>query len=119
MMRFQGGGIGHKSTRDATDFFKNDRDASDLNVSTPVSDSELGEEGVEPFDSEEIRKDGMNDLEEACSDSEAEDYGYNLGEFSESDLEESGEELEEEDFGPEGDGGKFDEDMVALGYSEL
>ena len=32
---------------------------------------------------------------------------------------ESGEELEEEDFGPEGDGGRIDEDVVALGYSEL
>jgi hypothetical protein len=42
-----------------------------------------------------------------------------LGEFSESDLEELGEELEEEDLGPEGDGRRIDEDMVALGYSEL
>jgi len=27
--------------------------------------------------------------------------------------------MEEEDLGPEGDGGRVDEDMVALGYSEL
>jgi hypothetical protein len=105
-------------------FFKNDRDTSDLNVSTPASDSELGEEIEEPV--EEIGNYEMSDSE-ACSglpDSEEEDYGYNLGENSESEsdsdlLDESGEELEEEDFGPEGDGGRIDEDMVALGYSGL
>jgi len=32
---------------------------------------------------------------------------------------ESREELDEEEFGPEGDGGGINEDMVALGYSEL
>ena len=117
MMRFRGGGVGHKSTRDATNFFKNDRDPSDL---TPVSDSESGEEIEEQVDSGEIRNDGTNDSE-TLSDSEVEDYGYNLGENSESesDLDKSVEELEEEDFGPEGDGGRIDEDIVALGYSEL
>jgi hypothetical protein len=121
MMRFRGGGIGHKSTRDATDFFKNDRDPSDLNVLTPVSDSELGNEIEDSELVEEIGNDEMNDLEACSEDSEAEDYGYNLGENSESesDLDELGEELEEEDLGPEGDGGRIDEDMVALGYSEL
>jgi hypothetical protein len=107
-------------------FFKNDRDTSDLNVSTPASDSELGEEIEEPV--EEIGNYEMSDSE-ACldlPDSEEEDYGYNLGENSESEsdsdlLDESGEELEEEDFGPEGDcaSGRIDEDMVAHGYSEL
>ena len=28
-------------------------------------------------------------------------------------------ELEEEDLGPEGDGGRIDEDMVAFGYKEF
>ena len=37
----------------------------------------------------------------------------------ESDLDNSREELEEEDFGPEGDSGKIDEEIVALGFSEL
>ena len=32
---------------------------------------------------------------------------------------ESGEELEEEDFGPEGDGGRIDEDVVAPGSVTL
>ena len=117
MMRFRGGGIGHKSTRNATDFFKNDRDLSDLIASTAVLDSELGEEMEEPVEEIGNDSDDMNDSE-AWSDSEAEDYGYNFGENSEaeSDLEE---EMAEEDLGPEGDGGRIDEDMVALGYSEL
>ena len=39
----------------------------------------------------------------------AEDYGYKVGENSES----------EEIFGTDGDGGRIDEGMVAFGYSEL
>ena len=34
MMRFRGGGVGHKSTREATDFFKNDRDRLDTQTVT-------------------------------------------------------------------------------------
>jgi hypothetical protein len=51
---------------------------------------------------------------------EERDYGYNLGENSESesDTDELRDELEEEDFGAEGDGGGLDT-MIALGYSEL
>ena len=113
MMRFRGGGVGHKSTRDATNFFKNDRDPLDLMDSTSVSELEV-EEIEEPDD--EIR-DEMNDSEEER------DYGYNLGENSgsESDPDELDSELEfdEEDFGAEGDFGGIDKDMVALGYSEL
>jgi len=33
-MRFRGGGVGHKSTREATDFFKNDRDRLDTQTVT-------------------------------------------------------------------------------------
>lgn len=112
-MRFRGGGVGHKSTRNATDFFKSDRDKLDLMVSTPVSDME--EEEVEERVEERVHHDEANDTEEE------DDYGYNLHENSEaeSDLDELREELEEEDLDPEGDGGGIDEDMVALGYSEL
>ena len=49
--------------------------------------------------------DGMNDSG-ACSDSE--NYGFNLGEISESECDQYklGEDLEEEDLGPEFDGGR-------------
>jgi hypothetical protein len=53
--------------------------------------------------------------EEMNSDKER-DYGYNCSEsesISDTDNE-SREELDEEEFGPEGDGGGINEDMVAL-----
>jgi hypothetical protein len=82
VMRFRGGGVGHKSTRDATDFFKNDRDPLDLKVS--VSDSESEEEEISnPV--EEIEPDeNLGDSDEEC------DYGYNLGEISDSDVDTPG-----------------------------
>lgn len=109
MMRFRGGGVGHKSTRAATDFFKNDRDPLDLKV----SDSDLDEEEIAV---EEIEGDANPGSDEEN------DYGYNLREIPdfESDQDEDPEfEEEEEDYGAEDDGGGIDEDIVALGYSEL
>jgi len=110
VMRFRGGGVGHKSTRDATDFFKADRDPLDLKPSTPVSseledelemkeairnsDGDMGIDSVEELNSEESESD-RDDDELRVSD-----------------------EWDEEAFGPEDDGA-IDEDMVALGYSEL
>jgi hypothetical protein len=41
MMRFRGGGVGHKSTREATDFFKNDTDR--LDTITVDDDKEMEE----------------------------------------------------------------------------
>jgi len=40
MMRFRGGGVGHKSTREATDFFKKDRDHLDVPRQTKIDDEE-------------------------------------------------------------------------------
>jgi hypothetical protein len=119
MMRFRGGGVGHKSTRAATDLFKNDRDALDLKPSTPVPSESEGEGMEEEVEEIEYGDDGMNDEEE--------DYGYILGDDfgseseqgDENELREELEDLDEEDFGPEDDGGAIDDDMVALGYSEL
>ncbi len=51
MMRFQGGGVGHKSTREATDFFRQDRDrldvrsASDLDIDDEAAEIEKNNEG--------------------------------------------------------------------------
>jgi hypothetical protein len=46
MMRFRGGGVGHKSTRGATDFFKNDRDRLDKRTvtATHVEDGDEDDE---------------------------------------------------------------------------
>lgn len=62
--------MGHKSTRDATDFFKSDRDPLDL---VPVS-SESEEEEMEGVEEIQIGEDKI----QANSDEER-DYGYNWG----------------------------------------
>ncbi len=110
MMCFCGGGIGHKSTRQATDFFKNDRNTLDLpNLLEPTSDieEEINEE------SEEIKKTSCSDVAD-----EEDDYGYQLGE-DQSDDELDDNELRDEDFGPENDGRAVDPDMEELGYADL
>jgi hypothetical protein len=90
IMRFRGGGVGHMSTRAATDFFKNDRDIldmescqarreqyappnveerdndSDIYMNTDSEGSEAGEAVIE------------DDDEVSASESELVDYGYEL-----------------------------------------
>jgi hypothetical protein len=105
MMRFRGGGVGHKSTRQATDFFKKDRHTSDVQKrSEPASDIE-----------EEIDE----QIEELAVGDEEDDYGYQLGEEQYSEGDKSEDELEDGDFGPEDDGGVVDSDMEEFGYAEL
>ena len=113
MMRFRGGGVGHKSTRAATDFFKSDRDRLDVQQkSSTDEEEEVNEETV-------MVEAGLEGY--AAQSDEEEDYGYRLGEDSddENSQEDDGEELDDEDFGPEDDGGAGDPDMEALGYAEL
>ena len=121
MMRFRGGGVGHKSTRQATDFFKKDRHT--LDVRKPKS--EIIEDLEEMNDWEELEKEKMEGLSESESDDGADDYGYKLGENqSESEDEkrnedESDSEMRDGDLGPEDDGCALDSDMEELGYAEL
>jgi hypothetical protein len=109
MLRFRGGGVGHKSTRQATDFFKKDRHTLDAQKRLdPTLDIE-----------KEIDEQLEGPLESDVADEE-EDYGYRLGE--QSDIEEnkdSEDELADGDFGPEDDGGAVDSDIEELGYAEL
>jgi hypothetical protein len=44
MMRFRGGGVGHKTTREATDSFKRDRDPLDGQPVTGGAEYELDSE---------------------------------------------------------------------------
>jgi len=107
-MRFRGGGVGHKSTREATDFFKKDRDRLDK-----IDDEE---------DTEEIED--KDEPEDSGPDDDIEDdYGYAV---VDSDSEESDEgrpdgvEIDDDEFfGPEDDGGGVDPDMDKLGYADL
>ena len=108
-MRFRGGGVGHKSTRQATNFFKNDRQALDeqkrLESTLDIIEEEIDEDNAQ----------GLLDVAD-----EEEDYGYQLEEERlDSEGEDSEEELGDEDFGPEDDGGAVDSDMADLGYAEL
>ena len=120
MMRFRGGGVGHKSTRQATNFFKKDRHASDLQDSLERRSDNV-EENEEINDSEEGGKVEISSEVDVAS--EEDDYGYRVGE-DESDAaseEEGGHEsdLGNEDFGPEDDGRAVDSDMEELGYADL
>jgi hypothetical protein len=57
MMRFRGGGVGHKSTREATHFFKKDRDR--LDTQDKADENQVGYVS-----------------EEENAEDEEEDYGY-------------------------------------------
>jgi hypothetical protein len=103
MMRFRGGGVGHKSTREATDSFKKDRDQLDLEL----DDDEAMPEILEPESGEE-----------EIGEDEEEDYGYAAATDSEV-IESTMGDSADEYFGPEDDGGGVDPDMEALGYADL
>ena len=120
MMRFRGSGVGHKSTRQATDFFKKDRHVLDMENSLE-SRKDIVEELVETNDSNE----SVNMVVSSDSEvgDEEDDYGYQLGEDHSDSEEEKGSdddsELGEEDFGLEDNGLAVDSDMEDLGYAEL
>jgi hypothetical protein len=116
MMRFRGGGVGHKSTREATNSFRGDRDRLDKAQSNiPESGGGSGEQLEEDMEVGDGR---------GTDEDEEEDFGYVRGE-SESEEGEAANEFEgdqaedgDEDFGPEDDG--VDPDMMAeLGYGSL
>ena len=114
-MRFRGGGVGHKSTREATDCFKKDRDRLDVPKSEDVADDSDHEAGEGEA--------GVVEDEDSGNDEDAEDdYGYTKDESSESEAEvyetAEAEDDDSDDFGPEDDGGGLDPD-VELGYGEL
>jgi hypothetical protein len=115
-MRFRGGGVGHASTREASDFFKQDRDSRDAKRVLQA------EEDNEDYDQTQHEQTAPN-RSRAERDDEEEDYGYNRGQFSDVDEEEEAEDssYSEEEFGPEDDGGEVEEflDDSDLGYSEM
>ena len=106
MMRFRGGSVGHKSTREATDFFKKDRDQ--LDIKSDIEDDEAMPEILEPEPGEE-------EIEE----DEEEVYGSAAATDTEESTMGDGDNSADEYFGPEDDGGAVDPDMEALGYADL
>ena len=110
-MRFRGGGVGHKSTREATDFFRKDRDRLDMAQSN-IPASENNDDG--PVNQEDLEK------EDDIDEDEEDDFGYIRDESEESEGELAAQDDSEDDFGPEDDGGAIDPDMMGeLGYSSL
>ena len=81
-MRFRGGGVGHKSTREATDFFKRDRDPLDVPRQANTNDEENTEEWEEIED--DADEDPGSDEDEyfgpeddgAAVDPDMEELGY-------------------------------------------
>jgi hypothetical protein len=114
MMRFRGGGVGHASTREATDFFKQDRDSHDA--------KRLVEEDDEDYDQTQHEPKAPTNQSKTDRDDEEEDYGYNRGQFSDTE-----EEDEEEDeylddkigLDDNGEEGYDSEVMDDLGYGEM
>lgn len=116
-MRFRGGGIGHSSTRAATEILKNDRDELDLSSHQDRTQTDM--DGVAAEDDrlemvEDILEghEGEGDIEPEAelSDSELVDYGY-VREI------ESDEESEEKDESGEEDGTAVD-DLGTLEYAD-
>jgi hypothetical protein len=108
MMRFRGGGVGHKPTREATNFFKKDRDKLDLQKSAV---------GVDNGNVDEAEERAGNDNPEEFD--EEGDYGYIRDDDSDTELE--GDELEEEDEWEDEEFGPEDEvfELGDVGYAEL
>ena len=120
VMRFRGGGVGHASTRAATDVFKKDRDAMDINSrdarQKEYVEAQEGEGNDELADSEADSVDDQGDDDDDLSESELVDYGYE----KESDEEESEEEEEEAGSDDEeaGEDAGIVEELAALGFGE-
>lgn len=119
-MRFRGGGVGHTSTRAATDTFKSDRDGLDIqsrqarNEAFNVEDEEaIGDDDVE------ATIEGANaedfDQEGELSESELIDYGYEPENESDEDEEEP-EDEEDRDAGEEDD--TTIDELGILGYAD-
>ena len=127
-MRFRGGGVGHKTTRHASNMFLNDRDPLDLKRREDVfedPDSNEDEDVGSEIHGEAIAQNGDEDQ---IAEEET-DYGYTNLNAQGMDDDEDGEEYdqngEEEDgcggddaLGPE-DGEGVDDETETLGFATL
>lgn len=100
-MRFQGGGVGHSSTRDATQHFLADRHSTYLlfQHDTYAADEEPSNELVEEVEIEARNEDGPSDSSDSSSDDSSgeEDYGYVRYDSDEEDDEEKDPDAEEDE----------------------
>ena len=80
-MRFRGGGVGHTSTRAATNVFKADRDVLDMKSGQntgALTDPEPF--NVEERDDEDMAEDIVEDMAEVIAENMAEDIAENMAE---------------------------------------
>jgi hypothetical protein len=144
VMRYRGGGVGHKSTRDATNKFLTDRDRLDVPTANNDTDSDenIGEEGeevtvgiidgedeenvcavteVDEETGKEIEPDPNEDNDESEDDEDGdqakfeEEFDYGMY-GSDNEDEEEADEADDDVLGPE-DGEEEDDDD--LGYADL
>ena len=112
-MRFRGGGVGHKSTREATDQFLQDRDHLDV---LTMAKEQANNEDLELT---------LPDMEEDDSELEEDDYAHTGWSDSGSDSgweDDNGEELDEVgelDFLGAEDGADVPDPFDDLGFAEL
>ena len=81
IMRFRGGGVGHTSTRAATNVFKADRDV--LDMKSGQNTGALTDPGPEPFnveerDDEDMAEDIVEDMAEVIAENMVEDIAENM-----------------------------------------
>ena len=113
-MRFRGGGVRHKSTRDATNFFTKDRDQLDTRPVTTGDEDEVMAEEVE------LQLDEPEDAN--TKENEEDDFGYKMSQSDEDEVDEEATGSNSDCdvyFAPEDDGGAVDPDMDELGYADL
>ena len=123
IMRFRGGGVGHTSTKAATNVFKTDRDILDLKrgfqdqgVMEPFNGEEQDDEEDINMTVDVVSEDLEGEInEDDLSESELVDYGYERE--RESDEEEAEEEEEYDGEGGEEDDLTIDE-LDVLGYAD-
>ena len=130
-MRFRGGGVGHTSTRAATNVFKADRDVLDMKSGQntgALTDPEPF--NVEERDDEDMAEDIVEDMAEVIAENMVEDIAENMaegmaedflvdaeaeiddeGDLSDSELVDYGYELGDSDSEEDGAGDEEDDDV--------
>jgi len=108
-MRYWGGGVGHLTTRAATDFFKTDRHPLDYHIQQPQANIEL--DGVDLNSTEDPVSGGRDSV-----GSDEDDEGS--GEESDSEQEEAEDEEEKGDEDSDSKDGEVDE-IEQLGFAQL
>ena len=117
VMRYRGGGIGHKSTRRATDFFKNDRHPLDIEHPNGSDNDDDNDDNAERnniedashLDPSHLHEDESDDYDSEGEQSQHSEDGQNEVGAGDSEQEQDWEEYNDEE----------EEEEERLGYSTL